>query len=254
MRKKVTFIIFILIFTLAFTGCGKSTDKGDKGTDNNIQKEKEGTDKAKGEDTKEDDIKEDDIKDVFSNIKDIDEYHYEMELSGEDIILSSMKMWVSKNKMRMETYSSETQENIIMIVDNSEEVAYFYDPKAKTAIKMKYDDSSVNTEETKLEGAENYIDTIKEVAGKDNVEVKNGDLNGEAVKIITSKIEGETSKIWISNKTGFPLKIEAYEDDKLISTVLIKNFEKKAIDPSMFTIPEGTEIMDMTKLLDEMSK
>lgn len=255
MKRKISFIIFILVFTLAFVGCSKGSDKGDKDTGNNVQTEKTSTEKddtgeAKEKDTK----KEDDIKDIFGNINNMDEYHYEMELSEEETSLVSMKMWVSKNKIRMETYSSEIGENIIMIIDNDEKTGYIYDPNAKTAIKIQYNNSSDDSEMDDLWDTKDYMDVIKEVFDEENMDIENGTFNGESVKIVSNKIGGDTSKMWISKKTSFPLKIETYTEGKLVSTVLFKNFERKSIDPSMFVVPEGTEIMDMTKMLEEMSK
>lgn len=249
MKKIVLFIVLILTLTLVFVGCSNSSDKEDKNV-NNV--EENNTEESKGENTEQnnDETKEE----VLGKISDMDEYHYEMDVSGQDGMLFNTKMWVSNNKIRIESYSNENNENMIMIIDNKEKVGYFYSPKEKSAIKMSYDDSLEYTEESSQKGSQDYVQIMKEIANDEDIDIEEGTLDGEPVKIISSKIEGDTNKIWISNKTGFPLKSETYVDGKLSITTLFKNFEKKAIDPSIFIIPEGIEIIDMTELLKDIPK
>ena len=138
MKKIVLFIVLILTLTLAFVGCSNSSDKEDKNVNNveedSIGKEENNTEETKGEDAEQN--KDETKEEVFGKISDMDEYHYEMDVSGQDGMLFNTKMWVSNNKIRIESYSNENNENMIMIIDNKEKVGYFYSPKEKSAIKM----------------------------------------------------------------------------------------------------------------------
>lgn len=252
MKKIILFIILVLSFTLILFGCGDSeeVDSNPVEVKDDIEKAEEiEEDKDEIEEIPEQEIPEDEadgvLENIFSKTKKMDAYYYEVETNDKDGTFTTTKVWFSKNKTRMETFLSETDENVIMIMDGQEELSYLYMPEENMAIKMKYDPSAFTEEDE--QGTQDYIDIMKELADDEEISIENGNFEAESVKIVTGEIMGNTNKVWISNKTGFPLKGEFYMDGELESTSLFKNFEEKPIDSSIFNIPEGVEIMDMTE-------
>lgn len=256
MRKSIIFVVLLLSITLIISGCSSESDNPE--LDNveneaidNVEESEDLEDDLEDEETVLEEIEEEaeeedtenSIKDIFSKIDNIDDYYYEVDSTIVDGPATTTKIMVSNNKMRMESYLAETDETFIMIVDGDEEVSYMYMPKDNTAIKMKYDNSDL----IENPDSQDYVELMKDLGDNEDVNVENGTFNGESVKIITGEIMGNTNKIWVSNKTGFPLKSEFYEDGQLTITSLMKNFEEKSIDSSLFKIPEGVEIMDLTE-------
>lgn len=252
MRKLIPIIILILSLTLILVGCGNSeeVDSNPVEVEEDIEKTEEIEDDKIKETVEEDSETDEDeeegiLEDIFGKAKKMDAYYYEVYMNSVDGPSLTTKVWFSDNKTKMESYNPENEETIIMIMNEEEEATYMYMPAENMAIKMKYD-SSAYTEEGE-EGTQDYVDIMKELADDEEISIENGTLEGESVKIVTGEIMGNTNKIWISNKTGFPLKAEFYMDGELESTSEFKNFEEKTIDPSIFIIPEGVEIMDMTE-------
>ncbi len=180
----------------------------------------------------------------FANISDMQEYYYEIETIIKDVSVFNTEFWVSGNKSRMESKYPETGEHIIMIMNGDEEVTYMHMPKENMTMIMDYssDLSSVTPDD---EGNIDYIDAMKDLSDDENVTIEKGTLDGEKVQIITGEIMGNKNIIWVSTKTGFPLKSEYYEDGALASTSLFKGFNKKPVDQALFNPPEGTQVMDL---------
>lgn len=268
MKKSILFIALILAFTLIIVGCGDNSQKEDEvanSVENNIEKEEvdntlkdeeelpEQDSKEKTEDKEEDKDLENSLTNIFSKTDNIDSYYYEAYGDLADGTSYVTKIWFSENKTKMEMHDNETGENSIMIIDGEEEVSYIYMPAENMAIKMQYDNTSAYTEEGEQQGTQDYVKIMKEISDDGDVDIESGTLEGQSVKIVTGEVLGNTNKIWISNKTGFPLKSEYYVDGKLESTVVFKNFEEKSIDSSIFTLPEDVEIMDINKELEGIS-
>lgn len=255
MKKLIVFIALILSFTLIITGCGNNSQEEEqeaKNVENSIVKEQE-EDTPKDEeaisknDTEEkDEDEESSLTDLFSKTRNMDTYYYEVYSDLADGTSYVTKVWFSENKTKMESHYPETGENIIMIINGEEEVSYLYMPAENMAIKMKYDNFSAFTEDGDQQGTQDYMEIMRELADDEEINIENGTFEGESVKIVTGIISGNTNKVWISNKTGFPLKSEFYMDGELESSAIFKNFEEKSIDSTIFTIPEDVEIQDMT--------
>ena len=131
-----------------------------------------------------------------------------------------------------------------MIMDGDEEVMYMHMPAENMTMIMDYN-SELSATTPDEEGNIDYISAMKELVDDEDVKIEKGTFEGEPVQIITGDIMGNKNIIWVSTKTGFPLKSEFYEDGKLVSTSLFKGFNNKSVDKSLFNAPEGTEIMDL---------
>ncbi len=183
---------------------------------------------------------------MFDTTRNLDAYYYEVSAELADGTSYITKVWSSENKIKMESNYAETGESVIMIMDEDEDVMYMYMPAENTAMMMEYDDESAITGEDEQQGAQDYMDIMREFADDDEITIEDGTFEGESVKIVTGEIDGNTNKMWISNETGFPVKSEFYMDGELESSATFTIFEETTIDPSTFELPEGVIIQDLT--------
>lgn len=243
MRKIL--ILIALIFTLILGACsGEPANEPLKETDPPlVEDDMIEEDPIEVEEEADSDLDLEDLN-PFANISDMKEYYYEIETIIKDVSVFNTEFWVSGNKSRMESKYPETGEHIIMIMDGDEEVTYMHMPKENMTMIMDYssDLSSVTPDD---EGNIDYIDAMKDLSDDENVTIEKGTLDGEKVQIITGEIMGNKNIIWVSTKTGFPLKSEYYEDGALASTSLFKGFNNKPVDQALFNPPEGTQVMDL---------
>lgn len=250
MKKRNVFIALFLAFTLLFVGCG-DTSKDETSEVDSVENamDEEDTDQTDPMDEEDEDAEEDiesSSTNIFDNTRNMDAYYYEVNAELADGTSYITKIWSTENKTKMESVYPESGETVIMIMDEEEDLMYIYMPDENSAMMMKYDDDSVFTDEGEQQGSQDYIEIIKELADDEEITIENGTLDGEAVKIVTGEIEGNTNIIWISEQTGFPLKSEFYMNGALESSATFTNFEDKSIDPSIFELPEGVVIQDLT--------
>lgn len=248
MKKLKVFISLISVLSLVLVGCGGDTAKENQKVDGvkDVVLEDKDSDMEKKPEVDSEGDEDDNSSDSFGKIREMKEYYYEVEATSTDGTSFNSKFWFSGNKTRIDSISSETEQISTMIIDEDEKISYMYTPASNQAIKMNHDPSQLDDED-ESEINVDYIDSMKDMDDDGNVDVENGTFEGELVKIVTTEIEGNTNKVWVSKKTGFPLKSEFYTDGKLEMVSLLKNFNDKPIDPSVFTLPEGVQIVDMTK-------
>lgn len=243
MRKIL--VLIALIFTLILGACsGEPANEPLKETDPPlVEDDMIEEDPIEVEEEADSDLDLEDLN-PFANISDMKEYYYEIETIIKDVSVFNTEFWVSGNKSRMESKYPETGEHIIMIMNGDEEVTYMHMPKENMTMIMDYssDLSSVTPDD---EGNIDYIDAMKDLSDDESVTIEKGTLDGERVQIITGEIMGNKNIIWVSTKTGFPLKSEYYEDGALASTSLFKGFNNKPVDQALFNPPEGTQVMDL---------
>lgn len=259
MKKPYSFIILLLIMAVLFVGC---SEKSDEEIDDNVSQEVETSEDDTSKD-EEKEIKDDEddteeveekvpetedkesiLSNIFNKADKMNEYSYHMDMIVEDGVSSEGKFWISNNKVKMEFETIEGEKNVV-VMDGEENLSYFYNPVDKTGVKMTYDISD-EEQNTQL-GAQNYVDIMKEISDDGNVKVEKGTLDGETVDIVSGEVQGDTSKMWISRKTGFPLKHESYTNGELDVTIIYSDFETGSIDPSVFTVPDDIKFTDMTQ-------
>lgn len=249
MNKRNIFIVLLLAFTLIIVGCG-DTSKDETPEVDNVENAVDEEDSVQTDpmDEEDEDVEERETSsaNVFDKTKNMDAYYYEVNAELADGTSYITKIWSTEDKTKMESIYPETGETVIMILDEEEDLMYLYMPNENSAMMMKYDEDSVFTDEGEQQGSQDYIEIMKELADDEEITIENSTLDGESVKIVTGEIEGNTNIIWISEKTGFPLKSEFYMNGTLESSATFTNFEDKFIDPSIFELPEGVIIQDMT--------
>lgn len=251
MKKKNIFIVFLLSFIMITVGC-EDTNQNEESTvvddeEEIVEETEEETEKDLNEEEEiVEEMEEEESVDLFDKTRNLGAYYYEVSTDLADGTSYIMKVWSSENKIKMESNYPETGETIIMIMDEEEDVMYMYMPVENTAMMMEYDEESAFTGEDGQQGSQDYIDIMKEFADNEEVTIEDGTFEGESVKIVTGEMNGNTNKIWISDKTGFPVKSEFYMNGELESSATFTNFEETSIEPSTFELPEGVVIQDFT--------
>ena len=249
MRKQIIFIILVMAVVLVLAGCGTepANEVPDQVMTPDIEEEDVVAVEPKEEPEEEvvEETGDEVLSNPFENINNMDEYYYEVESTTNEQTFTT-KLWTSGNRMKMESLYPETGESIIMVMDGEKGLLYMYQPSENTTIIMDLDTapSSIVPDD---EGNINYIDAMKKLSEDGSVIVEKGTFEGEPVQIITGEVMENKNIIWISTKTGFPLKAEYYENGTLFSSSLFKAFNNEAIDSSIFDIPEGTQVMDLRK-------
>ena len=245
-RINIYIFLIVLILSLGLAGCGSepANEAPAEVETPGLEDEVVAEDPLEVEEDKAEDISKD-SNNPFAGISNLNDYYYEMETQvGSDLIVTS-KIWVSGMNSRFESKSPESDDIAIIITNEDEGVSYIYTPSQNMALKMPFDKEEITGD---LDSDENidFIENFKMLSDDENISVSEGTFEGEPVQIISGDIKEDNSIIWISKKTGFPVKSEYYEDGKLEAVTLFKNFNNTNIDPSMFKIPDGVNIMDMT--------
>ncbi len=245
MRKPIIFIF--LVMTLVLAACGdEATNETPELVETPVVKDENVVEEPVD---LEEDIKEDmdDNQSPFANISNMKDYYYEVETKiSEDGTLEdtfNSTFWASGNKSRIESKYPNSGEHIIMIMDGEENTSYVYMVNEDMLMIMDYTTEQANL--TPEEGEMDYIQAMKDIADDEDIKIEKSNYEGEPVQIITGNIMGNENKIWISTKTGFPLKSEYYEEGNLSSVSLFKNFSNKPVDKSMFEKPEAGQVMDL---------
>lgn len=246
MRKQIIFISLVLALVLALAACGEESANETPEQVEAPELEDEIVEEEPVVEVEEEDADKDDkaLSNPFSNINDMSEYYYEVETIIEDVSVFTSEFWVSGNMSRMESMYPETGEHIIIIMDGNEGATYMYMPNEDMLMIMDYS-SELSASTPDEEGNMDYIQVMKDLADDESITVEKGTFEGEPVQIISGDIMGNENIIWVSTKTGFPLKSEYYEDGELVSTSIFKGFNNKSIDQALFEIPEATEVMDL---------
>lgn len=148
---------------------------------------------------------------------------------------STSKMWMSKEKMRMETEISGMKS--IMIANSKGEI-FMYEPTSNTAMKM----SEMKGQEQladKWAEDDSYTSKMK-IAGEEK-------LDGYACVLVTVKDAETDTKMWLRKDIGMPVKMESKMAD---STVVIeyKNYKVGAQEDSLFELPAGAQITEMPSM------
>lgn len=169
-----------------------------------------------------------------------DGFSYEYVLTMPNGDKTTNKMWVKAGNMRSEMENPAGGDPILSIVNTQENAVYIYQPETKQAIVMPMEDSDVDTTSPK--------DYLGE-ADPDNMMYSSKEtFDGKECLVYETEYEGGKGKIWIWEEYGMPLRVEtASGQDKIVAEFL--NFEIGNVDDSVFQLPEGTEIIDMSSFM-----
>jgi outer membrane lipoprotein-sorting protein len=166
-----------------------------------------------------------------------DGFSYEYVLTMPDGTKTTNKMWVKGGNMRSEMDNPYGGEPILSIINTQENSIYVYQPEINQAIVMPIEDSEIDITSPKDylsdSNPENMMYSSKET------------FDGKECLVYETNYAGGKGKIWIWEEYGMPLRVETESgDDKIVAEFI--NFEIGNVDDSVFLLPEGVKITDMS--------
>ncbi len=153
--------------------------------------------------------------------------------------LSTQKVWVKGNKMRMEM--SVLGLESITIVNQDIQTMYIYMPAQNQAMKMPLPQG----EAVKPESS-SATELAKSLAEQKPVVVGSETIDGKACLIIEINTPQGKVKAWLWKEYGFPLRWET-ETTEGIMRLEWKNIEFISIPDSMFELPSGVTITEVPR-------
>jgi outer membrane lipoprotein-sorting protein len=169
-----------------------------------------------------------------------DGFSYEYVLTLPDGSKTTNKMWVKAGNMRSEMDNPAGGDPILSIINTQKKLVYVYQPEINQAMVMPIGDSDVDVTSPK--------DYLGE-SNPDNMLFNSREtFDGKECLVYETNFEGEMGKIWIWEEYGMPLRVETQSgQDKIVAEFL--NFEIGNVDDSVFELPEGTEVIDMSSFM-----
>jgi outer membrane lipoprotein-sorting protein len=163
-----------------------------------------------------------------------------------DIVITSpgketqtIKVWVKGNKMRKEETTTQGETEIMLLdIDWDARTKYMYYPEQREYLAVSVPYAPAKSAMDEAQSIPDYAPTI----------IGHETLDGEACLVVKYTVveytaEVVTSKMWIWEQYGFPLRIETTTaEGKTI--VEYKNIEFGDIPDSTFELPEGVGILD----------
>ena len=270
MSKRKIFLSLFLILCLTasmalLAGCGDGDDddaeggaaeeeqqEGDNGnngddSDDAADDSDDSNDDADDEDTdddSDDDADDDDDNTTINNLlgktADIDGIQWEMTMTNyEEVeVVHTSEDWIEGNKWRSEFETLITKEPKVTIYDYDE--GFWYDWLVGGDEVNKYALSGSPEEIWGSQADENITDYTPTIVGTETVD-------GKTCTVIEYTTDtNQECKVWIWNEYGVTLKIEVREAGQLTMKMEWTDVVVGDIDDSMFELPAGMTIVDMT--------
>lgn len=224
MKKKLVLILIgLLALTVAF-GCGKKEEPAAEPEAAQTETESPETEAPA----------EPSLADLLAKGKEIKGLSYDMTMTAPGMTLNG-HYWVQGQNMKMDVKVEGQQ--AVNIVNMDEKVAYLYMPDQKMAMKMPIDGIETSGSKTPLENMD-QIDPAEYQMGE------KVDLNGVPCRIVTHTAEGTSTKMWISEELGIPMRVETDVNGE-ITTMEYSNLQVGDLPADTFKLPEGTQIIGM---------
>lgn len=225
--KKAPWILGLLaifLMTVLIAGCGGKTEENAAPVK---QETNDPADSSKSEAPS--------TQDLLGKGKAISELSYEYEAQMPDSEKMVAKTWLKGKKMRTEMANPAEGGNIITIVDGEKGVAYVYQPEQKMATKMDISLTQQEESASPTETLESYKPEDMNMIGRETIDGK---------KCLVYEFLDGQSKAWLWEENGLPIKTEVIMDGKK-AVGMFRNLQIGNVDDSMFTLPEGTQIMEL---------
>jgi outer membrane lipoprotein-sorting protein len=176
-----------------------------------------------------------DLADKFSSVPGI---YFETELEASEVgELSNAKFWIKGKSMRNEIESPDGSGTLITII-NQQEAYMIMGGNMAMRIDM------VQATQGVTEPGDYYEDVDfaqAQLVGREKVD-------GKDCAVFEMNDGSENLKYWIWEAYGFPVKMEITAAGNT-TTVEYKNVKVEDIPDSMFELPAGVEVMDMTEMM-----
>jgi outer membrane lipoprotein-sorting protein len=187
------------------------------------------------------------LDEVLLRGKNISSVKYEMVTSyssGKESL--TQKVWLKNDNVRTETIIDG--QKVIFIVNQAEKTIYQYMPSENIAKRMELDNnfktlglSPFDSVKDVIKDIEKYKSTITGNVGKVGT-IGKENLNGKNCFVVEYSAGGMSTKYWIWEDKGFPIKMKITVPNEEL-TVEFKNIEFIDIPNNMFELPAGVEII-----------
>ena len=161
---------------------------------------------------------------------------------------STTKMWVAKEKMRMEnTFEGK---KMVTLIDG--DTTYMYDPETQTAMKFSSKDMPGGME-GKIDNPSDY----EKGMAKDSLKfIENAVYDGVKCRVVayTDKEDGATAKMWLREDYGLPMKQEMSSKNGEKMTIEYKNMKIGVPAADLFKLPAGVKIQDVGAMMQNKPK
>jgi len=225
----------LLIGMVISSGCIGGEEEGVTPETESPESQEEATDTQTTESEDKSDIS---LSDLLDKAKGVTSVKYEMVMTGSMGTVTS-EVWVTDTKTRTE--STIQGQKSIMIMDTTEQVMYTYLPDQNMAMKIDLS-SEDSTEDSPME-------TIKSIEELDPRTIGVDTLDGKLCTVVeyetTTDTSTATTKMWIWQRHGFPIRMESTTSSGEKITMEIENIEFGPISDSMFELPAGVDIQEL---------
>lgn len=156
--------------------------------------------------------------------------------NGEEFVNN---MWIKDQKIRSEMIDSDSDELMVSLIDATSKSMYIYYPDTNYAMKMEVDYGVLEDTMT----LENFY---KSAVIDESDYLRDETFDGKKCAVYQGKdFEGYTATIWIWKEWGLPIKIVSDMGSDTM-TVEFKNLELNKVKDSIFELPAGVELIDLS--------
>jgi outer membrane lipoprotein-sorting protein len=166
--------------------------------------------------------------DILGKVSGIASMKYDMTTTTSGSPTMTWTVWAKKNKMRME--GTQQGQNVVMLMNGDTKTMYMYTPAQNTAIKMDFSQAPKSATDNS-NGILKYTPTI----------VGTETIDGKVCQVIQFNADNVTSKEWIWEAKGLPVRIQSTTSQGT-STTDFKNYDFADVSDSMFELPAGVQI------------
>ncbi len=241
--KRPVLSILILISMLLLWGCnGDEKTVDPQGEEPATAVESPGSTETEKEQPPQEGLSDEELADLFEKGKELDEFYYEMKVSGLGDEDGVTKMYMKEGLMRIE--SEILGKSFMMIY--SEDAFYTLDPESRTAIKISLGDEASEEREviTMDDIIKNFDDEHMTYVGKETV-------NGISCHVVESKERNSENqvKIWLHEEYGMPMRVESTTGSGKTHVMEVTDFNTDPLSEDLFKLPEGYKIIDLNNLI-----
>jgi len=226
MKKTVSVLLSMLLIIALFSLAGCSKDKTNEPAASDQPKT---SDKASSSDASE-------LEKLFKSASKVTGVSYDMVSTvktPQGTMNTQGKYIVSGKKLHLEM---ETQGMKSIVLYNGSGDTYMYTPSTNIAIK---------TPMPKEKPADQWAESPEDLA---NFKIVGHEkIDGFDCVVVTTSVNEGTMKLWLREDIGMPVRMESGDDtNKMV--IEYKNFQVGAQPDSLFELPAGAQVMDMSNI------
>lgn len=215
-KKKNLFIqLLMVLMVIALVGCG--------GTAPNQEAQEPGNEEGVP------------AADLIVKGMSVDGFSYDYVITTPDGEKLTHKMWVKGGNLRSEMENPMGGEPILTIINADEGLMYVYNPETKYAIQTPMQQSDIQSPK----------DYLSETDSEGMVFISREIYDKKDCLVYETNEDGMKGKMWIWEEGGMPLRVESTKDGETVVAEFL-NFNIGDVDNSMFSLPAGAQIMDMS--------